>query len=227
MRNHTSDLDPRRPEEYSAGYVRKGEKFLPTHIGGDRMSMKYHGYSIPYSYYLQKFSEVCSKKRPVIVEVGVLRGVGLAIWCDLFPEARVIGLDLDPGIFLANKENLIEMGAFKKNDPEIHYFDQFEDNRLSLEDVLQGDVVDVVIDDGAHTEEAILKTASSIQPYLSDEFLYFVEDFGNLGVIFEERFAGFSSSFNDGMTVVFPRNGNYPSQFPSKKQLVEDCGRCS
>src|SRR5690606_19043130 len=33
-----------------------------------------------------------TESRIVIVELGILRGVGLAVWCDLFPNARVIGL---------------------------------------------------------------------------------------------------------------------------------------
>nr|WP_298968090.1 glycosyltransferase family 4 protein [uncultured Halomonas sp.] len=52
VRNKTSKLDPRKPHQFSAGFVQKGDEFLPTHIGGDRMSMNYHGYSIAYSTYL-------------------------------------------------------------------------------------------------------------------------------------------------------------------------------
>jgi hypothetical protein len=60
----------------------------------------------------------------VIVELGILRGVGLAVWCDLFPNARVIGLDVDLSHFSENEANLRKRGAFQQNSPSVFEFDE-------------------------------------------------------------------------------------------------------
>ena len=36
--------------------------------------------------------------------------------------------------------------------------------------------LDIVIDDGLHSKDSIIKTAKFLKPYLSDEFVYFIED---------------------------------------------------
>ena len=62
--------------------------------GGDRML--FNGYAKDYSRYLKSFD--CDR-RLIVAEFGILRGNGLAIWCDLFPNARVLGFDIDTSHF--------------------------------------------------------------------------------------------------------------------------------
>lgn len=60
-------------------------------IGGDRML--HHGYAKKYAEYLLPF---LNRVQPVtVLECGILRDTGIAIWCDLFQEGRIIGLDID------------------------------------------------------------------------------------------------------------------------------------
>ena len=75
-----------------------------------------------------------------------------------------------------NFDNLTKLGAFQKNLPGLYVFDQYEDNREMVANILQGRTIDMVIDDGAHTPESIKKTYESLSPYLSDRFIYLVED---------------------------------------------------
>ena len=141
-------------------------------IGGDRMSRFHHGYSPIYARYIRPLVG-----RPVIlVEVGILKGTGLATWSDLFPEGRVIGLDIDLGHIQANMPILTALGAFKNRNILLHEFDQFADNRALLGTILGDTKIDVVIDDGFHSDEAILTTLKSILPYLARSFVYFIED---------------------------------------------------
>ena len=86
--------------------------------GGDRMSPFYHGYGETYAEFLKPFL-ANRMKRITLVEVGILNGSGLAIWCDLFPNARVIGLDLDLSNFERNRPFLESKGAFEKNPPSF------------------------------------------------------------------------------------------------------------
>ena len=161
-RNKVSPKDPRTEEQLRSGGMK----------GGDRML--YHGYASKYSEYLVPYVE---KDRTVILcEFGILKGTGLAIWCDLFKNVRVLGLDIDLGHIKNNMDNLELLGAFKSNQPELHEFDQLEDNVEYLRTILKGDKIDVCIDDGLHSIESILRTMKSVMPHLADEAVYFIED---------------------------------------------------
>ncbi len=112
-----------------------------------------------------------------LVELGILRGVGLAIWCDLFPNARVIGLDVDTSHFQENKADLLKRGAFAKNSPEIYEYDELaEGNQERLKTILHDDVIDVCIDDALHYDDAILGAMRDIFPFMGFGGIYFVED---------------------------------------------------
>jgi hypothetical protein len=115
-----------------------------------------------------------------VAEFGILTGTGLAIWCDLFPGARVIGFDIDLSHFEENRATLLRRGAFRKNQPELHEYDQLIDNRERLGEVLGGQTLDVVIDDGLHSAESIVTTWRSVAPHLSRRFVYFIEDYDGL-----------------------------------------------
>jgi len=79
-------------------------------IGGDRMFV--HGYAKKYSDYLMPYVQRGSSV--VLAEFGILKGTGIAIWCDLFENARILGLDIDLGHINRNMDNLKSIGAFKK-----------------------------------------------------------------------------------------------------------------
>jgi hypothetical protein len=161
-RNKVSPKDPRTKEQLSRGGM----------VGGDRML--HHGYAKKYSEYLLPYVK---KGTPLTVtEFGILKGTGLSIWCDLFQNARILGLDIDLEHMNSNMDNLKNLGAFKRNQPEIYEFDQFLDNIEYLGTILKGDRIDICIDDGPHSVESILSTMKSVMPYLSDKFVYFIED---------------------------------------------------
>lgn len=77
-------------------------------------------------------------------------------------------------------DNLKNLGAFKRNQPELYEFDSFLDNIEYLGMVLKGDKIDICMDDGMHSDESILSTMKSVLPYLADNFIYFVEDNPNV-----------------------------------------------
>jgi hypothetical protein len=147
---------------------------LGANNGGDRMSRGYHNYAPSYAATLQDVLQ--RDMQCVLVEVGILKGTGLAVWCDLFPSGTVIGLDIDTLNFTRNKATLTGLGAFQHNSPTVQTFDAYMPDTRELEEFLDGKRIDVVIDDGPHTIEAITATARALQPLLNDRFVYFVED---------------------------------------------------
>ena len=142
-----SPRDERAAEQFAFGGM----------TGGDRML--HHGYGPTYARYLQPF---LGARNLTVAEFGILKGTGLAIWCDMFPHASVIGLDIDVGYFLENKSTLERRGAFTQNKPEVHEYDQLVSGRDRLQQILKGSTLDVVIDDGLHSTESIITTWRSV-----------------------------------------------------------------
>lgn len=160
-RRKVSPFDARSPKELARGGM----------IGGDRFH--HHGYASTYAKYLEPF---LTNPPQVIVEIGVLKGSGLAIWCELFPQSRVIGLDIDLSHFRENTPALVDRGAFTRNKPLVGEFDQLNPQTTELLKLLAGRTADLVVDDGLHSDEAIANTFNAIRPYLSPTFVYIVED---------------------------------------------------
>jgi len=186
-RNKVSPLDSRTPEQLAQGGM----------IGGDRML--HHGYAKLYAKYLQEF---VGRSNLVVVEIGILKGTGLATWCDLFPNARIIGLDIDLDNATGNMANLEMRGAFRHNKPELYEFDQFQDNTLLLGSLLHGQKVDICIDDGLHWKETILATLRSVIPHLADQWIYFIEDNSEISADLKHLFPQYFRASDGEMTVL-------------------------
>lgn len=159
------------------------------HRMGKKMTGLEHNYAPVYSYYLAK------RRVNTLVEMGVLRGIGLAIWCDVFPNAQVIGLDIDPSHFMRHKSKLIELGAFKSNTPLISKFDELSDEAATGLRILAPDGIDVFIDDALHYDAAIIQAFEKFWPLINKGGVYFIED--NSRVVFALRRKFPQVRFND------------------------------
>lgn len=188
-RNKVSVHDPRTKNQLLKGGMQ----------GGDRMSSEHHNYSEVYSKYLKNFLD---NKDIVIVEIGILKGTGLAIWSDLFPNGRVIGLDIDLSNFNNNKNNLLKMGAFKNNNVEVYEFDQFLDNKEYINKILGNDKVSIVIDDGMHIDQTILQSLKDFQPFLNKKFLYIIEDNNKVHTKIKKLYKNYEINNYDRLTIV-------------------------
>jgi len=165
--------------------------------GGDRML--HNGYASIYAKYLAPF---LNSDGLGVAEFGILKGTGLAIWCDLFPNARVIGLDIDLDHFENNRAKLIRCGALMTNSPELHTYDQLADDSTRVAEILGGQKLDIVIDDGLHSCESIIKTWRAIVPHLSPRFVFFVEDHARLPEKCASEFEGYDCRSFGLMTVI-------------------------
>ncbi len=176
--------------------------------GGDRML--HHGYASHYAKFLDSYVQKRGE-RFVICEVGVLEGTGLAIWCDLFPNARCIGLDFDLSNIQRNMDNLRCLGAFGKNSPELFKYDQFVDSADYVKEILNEDRIDVFTDDGHHSEKAIMTTLKSVAPHLSQQFVYFVEDNRDIHKVIKREYPEWVVRSFGELTVMTPRSGGMHS----------------
>lgn len=176
----------------------------PAVQGGDRMTPIYHNYGRCYAEFLSPF--VAEKKPQNLLEIGILNGTGLAIWCDLFPSSRVIGFDLHLENFQSNLPDLQARGAFSQANPEVYQFDQLDQTFSSgvLSVVLGNTSLDVVVDDGAHTTESIISTFQMVRKYLSSDFVYFIEDNYDAIMPLRKQFPGYRWLHRGQLTICRP-----------------------
>jgi cephalosporin hydroxylase len=167
----------------------------------------YHSYrkskylSFKHSSYFQVYEELLHRYRnqPVVfVEIGVLNGGSLFMWRDYFgPQARIIGIDLNP---LAKQ--------WEKDGFEIHIGSQSEPRFWDELFAAVGEV-DVILDDGGHTNEQQIVTAHKAIPHIRDGGMLIVEDthtsyirdFGNPS---RYSFMSYTKALIDGINSRFP-----------------------
>jgi hypothetical protein len=132
--------------------------------------MDYQNYAPGYAAHLPDTAQV-------VVEMGIFKGTGLALWKDLYPDAEVIGLDLDLDRYHDHTEELIKLGAFKTGLPEVYEFDEFEDDSWDmLAEVLPAGCVDVWVDDACHDARAIIQAFRRAKPFMAPGGVYIMED---------------------------------------------------
>jgi hypothetical protein len=156
-------------------------------------------YAEAYSRHLRPF---LGNTNLTLAEFGILKGTGLAIWCDLFPDSHIIGLDIDLSHFYGNQAELLGRGAFRRNEPRVCEYDQLVDGRERLAGLLKGRTLDIVIDDGLHSLDSIVTTWRSVKTHLSPRFVYFVEDYSNLSSACMDQFAPYDCYSNGMLTVI-------------------------
>lgn len=140
---------------------------LPWLQGGDRMA--HHDYAEHYA------RELIGRRYDplVLVEIGVLQGTGLATWSAALPNATIIGLDID-------LQHFHSCGRSPER-VETHLYDQLHPGDPGR--FLAGRAVDVYIDDGLHTDEAIATSLDAFAPHLAERCVGFVEDNPNAGPV--------------------------------------------
>lgn len=140
----------------------------PMNAGGDKMGPDRNGYADTYARLLD------GMEPQRLVELGVFQGASMALWCDLFPEAEVVGLDLSLDRYHANVTELKGRGAFTVNSPLLHEWDAYSDDAEFLRDF---GAIDVFVDDGPHTLDAIENVLRLVGPLMADGGVYVIEDF--------------------------------------------------
>jgi hypothetical protein len=127
--------------------------------GTDKASDR-HNYLSLYELYFEKRRNDHLK----ILEIGVLNGASLAVWEEYFPNAAIVGADIQPA-----------MVRFRRPRVDIEIMDQ-----SSLEDLTaiasRHGPFDIVVEDGSHKWEHQITTLRTIFPHVTEGGIYIVED---------------------------------------------------
>ena len=98
-----------------------------------------------------------------VFEIGVKNGGSLALWRQLFPEARVVGLDL-------------RLSKIVRHDGIVYVEGDQTDRVLLAKIAEEHGPFDLVIDDGSHVGEHQLISLAALAPHVAPGGVYVVED---------------------------------------------------
>lgn len=97
---------------------------------------------------------------------GYKPGGSLRAWRDFFPNARIIGVDVQPDTQFTDEPRI-----------ETYLCSSIEKDKVdALMETLDKPQLDIIIDDGSHYHDHQLQTLKNFYPYLKPGGLYIIED---------------------------------------------------
>lgn len=163
-------------------------------------------YSLKYKNYFTIYEKLFDKyrnKKITFVEIGVLSGGSLKMWKKYFGlDCRIIGIDLNP-----KAKNFEEDGIeiFTGSQSDENFWENF------FKEVGK---VDIILDDGGHTNFQQIMTTCCTVPNIKDDGLLVVEDvFHSYGVSYGSKgffnpskysFINFCKKITDDINCRFP-----------------------
>jgi hypothetical protein len=127
---------------------------------GTDKSSRHHDYL---NFYEQQFAR--RRQEPLtLLEVGVFNGASVRTWREYFPNAKIVGADIEPMAKRWRGERI-----------EIEYMDQSNLEDLNRVAIKHGPF-DIVIEDGSHLWEHQITTLKTLYPHVRPGGLYVVED---------------------------------------------------
>jgi predicted O-methyltransferase YrrM len=119
----------------------------------------HHNYGETYRYLLEPRQNL-----PItLLEIGVLNGASLRAWEEIFPKAKIIGVDNNP-----------ETLKYASNRSKVEIIDQ--NIKEQLIELKKYAPFDVIIDDGSHMPDSIEITYEILWPMLKIGGIYAIED---------------------------------------------------
>ena len=139
-----------------------------TRIGTETYTDKayFHNFTSVYERFLFDKRERIQQ----MIEIGVLRGSSIQMWERYLPNAKILGLDINPQYF-----------SERQFGPRVTLKVCDATNESQLVPVLesmsiQPNSVDMIIDDGSHIVSHQVKTICSMWKYVKPGGLYIIED---------------------------------------------------
>ena len=137
-------------------------------MGTKKLFFKSKNFSIKWEKYFDVY-DICfqkyKNKKVTFVEVGVFNGGSLEVWKKYFhPESRIIGIDINPECKKLEKEGFeIYIG----NQADENFWDEF---------YKKVGKIDILLDDGGHTNIQQITTTLKSIPNINDNGILMIED---------------------------------------------------
>ena len=138
-----------------------------TDKGGGHLTYGAHTTEICHNYTPSYYGLFKGREDKVkrVLEIGVNAGCSQRMWEEFYPNAEIIGLDIDRNYLF--------------NEGRIHCFYADQNNPESLRDALAAagpGLFDLIIDDGSHIPEHQRASLPVLLPHLAPGGFYVVED---------------------------------------------------
>ncbi len=142
-------------------------KKYSTDKGGRHDSYNFQENKGTHEYTPSYWDLFCNRRQEVtsLLEIGVCAGGSLRMWEEFFPNAEIIGVDID-------RNTLFDAGRIK-------CFQADATDRHAVHNVLhlaQAHPFDIIIDDGSHQREHQSASMEILAPHLKMNGLYIIED---------------------------------------------------
>ena len=123
-----------------------------------------------WSFYLDQYERLFNPLRDKAIslfEIGIQNGGSLEIWSKYFPRAKVfVGCDIDK-----------KCSKLTFQDPRINLVvGDANQQKIQKEVIQKGGPFDIVLDDGSHRSDDIIKSFVNYFPHLADSGVYVIED---------------------------------------------------
>ena len=162
-------------------------------------------FSIKHEKYFTVYEKILSKYRDkeiIFVEIGVKDGGSLFFLRKFLPKAKIIGIDINSDCKKFEKYGFnIEIGDQSSKIFWENFFEKYKK-------------VDIILDDGGHTNEQQINTVISCIPNINDDGLLITEDvmcsyFKDFGNPSKYSFVNFSKKIIDDINYKFPDIGKF------------------
>ena len=170
---------------------------------GENFSSKHEKYFDVYEEYFSKYKG----KNIIFVEIGIFNGGSLKIWKEYFgPNAKIIGIDINP-----------ECKKFEEDNIDVHIGNQ-SDPRFWDDFFNQVGNVDIILDDGGHTNLDQIITTIKCVDKINDDGVLMVEDTHSSYIELynsSEKFSfiNFAKKIIDDVNYTFPFNIKKKTKF--------------
>jgi hypothetical protein len=141
---------------------------IANRVGTDKGTLEHlgsHGYTETYH---ELFSHLLDKEVKML-EIGVndprFPGASMVMWKDYFPNLTFIGYDINP-----------DTKKFERDNIKVFIGDQNNPNDIQKCIDEYGGNFDIIVDDGSHFSEHILKSFTYLFPYVKPGGYYIIED---------------------------------------------------
>ena len=180
-------------------------------LSAKNYSSKYKKYFKIYEDLFKRFKD----KDVTFIEIGIQNGGSLEIWQKYFgKQSKIIGIDLNPECKKFEKENIIvEIGS--QSDP--NFWKNF---------FTKHGMVDVILDDGGHTNHQQITTVNSCINSIKDGGLLITEDthtsyMKNFNNPSKFSFINYAKKTVDDINFKFPKLGNFESSINNLVYSIE------
>ena len=128
---------------------------LAIKYGSDKIKDCHSFHGKNYMHHYQDLFDPIKDEVKSILEIGVYLGNSLRVWSDYFPNAKILGIDIDP-----------ECLNHAPSSADIFIGCQSEDTTLQ-KIISKYKEIDIIIDDGSHLIPDIKASFKKLFPYLN------------------------------------------------------------